>query len=174
MRMRLRVGPPSRLVHGDSQRFALDVPQRLVNTTERAGQDVPLAVVAGVTIDRLPMMHNQAGVFANQVRFNLPHRLRRGLRAALQIRFPKPDNSGVGVDLQEQPPRLNKERFEFGDFEIVFRRNRSFIPRPLSKFDGRFSHAASHYTCRRTSQHRTASLRIHDSSCDVRYQHHAV
>ena len=63
------------------------------------------------------MVRHLARVLAGEVRLDLLDGGRDRLGPALDDGFAEPDEAGVGVDLEEQPPRLDEERFEPGDLE---------------------------------------------------------
>ena len=109
-------------VNRHAQRLALDVPQRLIDAAERAGQD-RAAAIERVAVDGLPVMHHAARIFADQVRLDLLDGFGAGERAAFGDGLAQADDAGVGVDLQKQPARLHQKGFEPGDLEIVFRRD---------------------------------------------------
>src|SRR5581483_10111109 len=54
------------LIDWNTEGFSLDIPERLVDAAERAGQDRS-AAVKRMPVDRLPMMRDPARVLANQV-----------------------------------------------------------------------------------------------------------
>src|SRR5215510_4765491 len=116
-------GAAQEFVNRDAEQFALDVPERLVNPGERARQNGP-AAIEGVAIDRLPVMHNGARVFADQVRFHLLDRRGAGQRAAFGDRLAQAHDSGVGVNFQEKPARFDQEGFEPRNLD-AFARGRS-------------------------------------------------
>ena len=64
-------------------------------------------------------MNHSSGVFANQIRLEFFHSSRDCRRPSLDYRFPKPDNPGIGVNLQEQPTRLDEHGFQLCDPERV-------------------------------------------------------
>ena len=69
--------PAEQFVHGHAERLALDVPQRLVDAAQRAGEN-RAAAIERVPVDRLPVMHHGARILADQVRLDLfDGRLRR-------------------------------------------------------------------------------------------------
>ena len=116
------------LVDRHAQRLALDVPQGHVDAAQGAGQDRP-AAIEGVAVDGLPVMHHLARVLADQVRLDLLDRPSRTvMRPALDDRLAQADDAGVGVDLQEQPARLDQEGFQSGDSEGILRATGAPLP----------------------------------------------
>src|SRR5207249_1803256 len=89
-------------------------PQGDVDAAQGAGKD-RTAPVEGVAVDRLPVMDDLPRVLADQVRLDLPDGRLHRLSTALDDGLAEADDVGVGVDLQKQPARLNKERFQPGD-----------------------------------------------------------
>src|SRR5437773_2652261 len=81
------------------------------------------AAIEGMAINRLPMMDHLARVLANQVRLNLFDR--GGTREGSTFRdwFAETDDASIGVDLEEQPARLDQERLQFGDLHGGARRD---------------------------------------------------
>ena len=57
--------------------------------------------------------------------------------AAFDDRFTQTGDAGVGVDLQEEPSRLDKERLQLRDLKLFFRRNRGVIAFLLREGVGR-------------------------------------
>ena len=53
------------------------------------------------------MVHDAAGVFANQIRLNLLDRFGARERPAFEDWFTEANQAGVGVDLQKEPARLD-------------------------------------------------------------------
>src|SRR5215475_11734290 len=109
-------GAAQEFVNRDAEQFPLDVPERLINPGERARQNRP-ASIEGVAIDRLPVMHNGARVFADQVRFHLLDRRGAGKRAAFGDRLAQAHDARVGVYFQEKPARFDQEGFDPRDLD---------------------------------------------------------
>ncbi len=107
------------LVNRNAQRLPLDVPKRLIDAAERAGQN-RAAPIKGVTINGLPVMRHRARVFSNQVRFHFLDRLSAGEGAPLRDRLPETGDAGIGVDLEEQPPGFDQEGFQSCDLDAFF------------------------------------------------------
>src|SRR5690606_1178351 len=104
---RMRVDPhaPSRrtaeeLVDRDAERLALDVPARLLNATESAGENRP-AAIERVTIDRLPVMDDLASILPDEIGLDLGDGLRARLRASLGDRLAEADDAFVRVHAKE-------------------------------------------------------------------------
>src|SRR5439155_18326863 len=91
------------LVNRNVQRLSLDVPKRLIDAAERAGQNRAVSI-KGVTIDGLPVMGYRAGVFSDQIRLHFLDRLSAGERAPLRDRLPETGDGGRVVDAEEEPP----------------------------------------------------------------------
>jgi len=70
-------------------------------------------------IHGLPVVDNPGGVLVEQVRLELCHRLGAGQGASFQDRLAQTDQPFIGMDFQEQPARLNQERFQLGDFHAI-------------------------------------------------------
>ena len=111
------------LVDRHAERLALDVPQRLVDAAEGAGQN-RAAAIERVPVNRLPVVRHAPRILAHQVRLNLLHRFGAGERAAFGDGLAEADDPGVGVDLQEQPARLHQEGLQLGDLQVVLRAGR--------------------------------------------------
>ncbi len=62
-------GSAEQFVDRHAERLALDVPERLVDAAERAGQH-RTAAIKGVAVDRLPMMDHGARIFPDQIRLD--------------------------------------------------------------------------------------------------------
>ena len=107
-------GAAQQFVHRHPERLALDVPQRLIDARQRAGED-RAAAVERVAVNRLPVMHHATGILTDQVRLDFLHRLGTRQRAPFGDRLAKPDDALVGVDLEEQPARLDEDRLELRD-----------------------------------------------------------
>jgi hypothetical protein len=117
--------PAKQLVNGHAERLAFDVPKRLVHAADGAGEDGP-AAIERMPIHRLPMMRDRTRVFAHEVGREFFNGRGDGLRAAFNDRFAQPGDAGVGVNLQEQPARLDENGFDFGDLEFVAEADRRF------------------------------------------------
>src|SRR5262245_46118542 len=156
-------GAAGRLVNRHSECFPFDVPQRLVDSTECAGQYRP-AAIEGMAVNRLPVMGYSSWILSDQVRLRLLNRLSASQSSSLGDRLSQSGDSGVGVNLQEKPSGFNQECLELGDFDAFFDRGallgRSRWRRRL--LNGR---SASRVLCRkagstydrcRTGQKRTA------------------
>ena len=65
------------------------------------------------------MMRDRARIFADEIGRQFLDGGRDRLRAAFDDRFAQPGDAGVGVNLQEQPARLDEKGFDFGDLEFV-------------------------------------------------------
>src|ERR1700734_2416807 len=111
-------GAAQQLIDGNSERLALDVPQRLIDAAQGAREDWT-AAIEGMTVDGLPMVSDAARILADQVRLDFLDCLAAGERAAFGDGLSKPDNSGVRVDLEEHPARLHQKGFEPGHFQVV-------------------------------------------------------
>jgi hypothetical protein len=59
-------------------------------------------------------MDDLARILAHEVRLDFLDRRGNGERAPLDYRFTQPDDPGIGVDLQKQPPRLDQHCLKFG------------------------------------------------------------
>src|SRR4029077_21080571 len=79
------------------------------------------AAVEGVAIDRLPVMSDLAGVFADEVGLDLLDGRGDCFGPTFDDWLAEADDAGVGVDLQKEPAWLDEEGFEFGDGEFAAR-----------------------------------------------------
>ena len=105
---------PQQLVDGNLQSLALDVPKRLIDAAQRAGENRASAI-EGVTVDCLPVVGHRPRILADQVGFQLLDGGGAGPGPALQDRLSPAGDSRVGVDLQEQPAGLHQESLQPGD-----------------------------------------------------------
>ena len=112
--------PAEQFVNRHAQRFALDVPQGLIDAAQRAGQD-RAATIERMPINSLPVVHYAPRIFADQIRLYLFDGFGARERTALGDGLAQAHDACVGVDSQKQPARLHQESLEPGDFEIVFR-----------------------------------------------------
>ena len=117
-------GSAQQFVNGDAERLALDIPERLVDPAESAGED-RAAAIESMPVNGLPVFGDRARIFADQVRLDFLDGFGARQRAAFGDGFAQADDAGVGVDLQEEPARLDQEGLELRDLEIVFRRDGS-------------------------------------------------
>ena len=85
---------------------------------ERTGQD-RAAPVKRMPVNRLPVVHHAARVLAHQVRLDLLDGRGDGQGAPLDDRLPQADDPGVGVNLQEEPPRLDQKGLQLRDLEPI-------------------------------------------------------
>ena len=89
-------------------------------------------------------MDDPARILADQVRLDLLDGGLDRLRPPLDDRLTQPDDAGVGMHLQEQPPRLDEEGFQPGDPQRVLGGDRGLAsgrgPGLLSRL-GRGGHA---------------------------------
>src|SRR5262245_1722064 len=72
-------------------------------------------------------MNDLSWILADKVWLDLLDRRGDGFRAALNDGFAKPDDPGVGVNLEEQPPGLNEKSFQFGDLQRVLGLDRGIL-----------------------------------------------
>ena len=98
--------PSQQFIDWYAKSFSLDVPESLIDAAQRARQN-RAASVEGMSIDGLPVFRNRTRIFADEIRFDLLHRLGAGERAALRNRLTQARNPGIGVDLQEEPARFD-------------------------------------------------------------------
>ncbi len=112
-------GAPQQLIDGHSQGLALDVPQRLLDATQGAGKDWATPV-EGVSIEGLPVVDHVARVLADQVRSHFGNGGGTGFGTAFGDGLSQADDALIGVNLEEQPPGLNEQGFEFGDADLGF------------------------------------------------------
>ncbi len=108
------------VVDGDPEGLPLDVPERLVDAAQGAGEDRP-AAVEGVAVHGLPVVDHAPRVLADQVGLELLDRRGAGEGAALEDRLAEPHDPRVGVHLQEEVARLHQEGLELGDRELLAR-----------------------------------------------------
>src|SRR5207248_8660550 len=88
-----------------------DVPHRLLDAAEGAGQD-RAAAVEGMPVDRLPVVLDPARILPDQVFLDF---LDSGLdraRPPLHHGLAVADQVAVGVHLQEEPPGADEERLQ--------------------------------------------------------------
>ena len=90
----------------------------MFDAAERAGED-RAAAVEGVPVHGLPVVHDARGVLADQVGLQLRDGRGDGQRAPFEDRLAQADEAFVGVDLEEQPARLDQEGLQLGDFHAV-------------------------------------------------------
>ena len=107
-------GAAEEFVDRNAQGLAGQVPQGLLDAAQGAGED-RAAAVEGVPVHGLPVMHDPGRVLADQVGFELGDGLGAGQGAALGDGLAQPDQAFIGVDLEEQPARLDEEGFHPGD-----------------------------------------------------------
>ncbi len=100
--------PAKQLVDRNAEGFAFDVPQRLIDAAEGTGQNRP-AAIERVFVNRLPVMHHAARIFADEIRLDFLDSLRTGQRAAFGDGLAQSDNARIGVDLEEQPARFHQK-----------------------------------------------------------------
>ena len=105
------------LIDGHSQGLAFDVPQRLLDATEGAGKDWATSI-KGMSIQGLPVVHHVARVLANQVRSHFVNGGGTGFGPAFSDGLSEADDALNGVNLEEQPPGLNEQGFEFSDTNL--------------------------------------------------------
>lgn len=101
-------------VDRDAQPLASDVPKCLLDTGQGTGEDLATAVEA-VLVDALPVMDDLGWILPNQPGFHLLDCSLAGEGAALEDWFTEARHAFVGVDAQEQPSWLDKERLETRD-----------------------------------------------------------
>src|SRR5262249_9121526 len=111
-------GTTQELVNWHAERLALDVPEIHVDPAERTREDRAPAIKR-MPVDCLPVMDNPARVPSHQVRCDLLDRSRDCPGASLDDRLAETDDSGVGMDLQEEPSRLDEQGFELGDLDPI-------------------------------------------------------
>src|SRR5262249_13988183 len=99
---------------------------RNVDAAQRTGED-GAAAVEGVAVDGLPVMHHLAWVFADQIWLDLLDGGGGGQRPAFGGGVRAGGKARGGVDLWEQPARLDEEGFELGDLERVLGRDGSVL-----------------------------------------------
>ena len=104
-------------IHGHTHELTFDVPERLFDAAQRAGED-RTAAIERVTIDRLPVMHDVARIFADEIRRDLRNRFGASLGAPFGNRFAPADDAFVGVDLEEEPARFHEHRLQLGDPQL--------------------------------------------------------
>ncbi len=102
------------LVDGNLQSLALDVPKRLIDAAQCAGENRASAI-EGVTVDGLPVVGHRPRILADQVGFQLLDGGGAGPGPAFQDRLSPAGNSRVGMDLQEQPAGLHQKGLQLGD-----------------------------------------------------------
>ena len=98
--------PTEQFVDGHAEQFSFDVPERLLDAAQRAGQN-RAAAIKGMTINRLPVMNNIAGIFPNQIGGDLFDSRRARARATFEDGFAKPNDAFVRVHFEEQVARLD-------------------------------------------------------------------
>src|SRR5665647_1181604 len=98
-------------VHRDAQGLALDVPQCLVDTGHGTAKNRTTAVEAAFRQD-LPVVFDARGVATDEVLGELCNDRAYGIRVPLKARLAPADNTGVGLDPYEQPPRGHQERLD--------------------------------------------------------------
>jgi len=106
------------LVDGHTQRLAFDIPKGLVHPADRARED-RATPVERVPVHRLPMMGHRAGVLADQVGRQFLDGGGDRFGPAFHDRFSQAGDACVGVDLEEEPARLDQERLDLGDLQLV-------------------------------------------------------
>jgi hypothetical protein len=70
-------GAAKQFVHRNAERLPLDIPERLIDSAERARQD-RAAAIKRVAVNRLSMLAYRPGIFADQIGLNLFDRLGAG------------------------------------------------------------------------------------------------
>ncbi|MNO95535.1 hypothetical protein D3C76_871800 [compost metagenome] len=101
-----------------TQRLALDVPQRLVDTGQGAHVD-RAATVEAAAIEHGPDVFDVARVFADQVVGQFFNGGSNRVRAAFDHGLTPAGHAFVGLDLEEAPARWNDECGQFGDFHLL-------------------------------------------------------
>ncbi len=108
-------GAAQQFIDGHAERLAFDVPKRLIDAAESAGEN-GAAAIKSVPVNGLPMFSNRARVFADKIWLDLLHCFRAGEGAAFGDGFAQAGNPGVGVDLEKEPAGFHQKGFQFGDF----------------------------------------------------------
>jgi hypothetical protein len=109
------------LIDRHTEQLSLDIPERLIDTAQRRGQD-RATTIEGVAIDRLPVMGDIARILADQIGLHLADRLGAGSGPSLGDRLTKTDHARIGMDLQKEPARLDQKCLELGDFDALTNR----------------------------------------------------
>src|SRR5215203_4590132 len=98
----------------EPERLALDVPERLVDARDSAGQDGTAAVEATLG-ENLPVVLDRARIPADQVAGELLDRGGHRDGPALDDGLAPAGDALIGADRQEQPTGLDEKRFQCGD-----------------------------------------------------------
>src|SRR6185437_9393029 len=106
--------PTEQLVHRHAERFALDVPERLVDAGDGAHEH-RTAAVERAAIHGLPMIIDPCGVLANQLLAYLGHRSFDAAGAAFHHRLAPADQTFVGFHFEKHPARRNLKGRESRD-----------------------------------------------------------
>jgi hypothetical protein len=97
------------VVHGHAEALSLDVPQRLVDAGDGAGEHRAATVELALG-EHLPVVFDAVGVLAGEVHGELLHRGRHDIRVALQRRLAPAHQPVVGLDAHEQPAGRDRQR----------------------------------------------------------------
>lgn len=106
--------PAQQLVYRHAQRLALDVPQRLVDTGDRAHQDGAATVETGA-VHGLPQVVDARRILADDIAGQFVYGGLHRTGAAFDNRLSPTGNALVGFDLEEQPARRSVVGGEAGD-----------------------------------------------------------
>jgi hypothetical protein len=101
-------------VHGNAERLALDVPQRLIDPGEGAHVHAA-AAVESAAVQHRPVILDQRRILADQIVGQLLDGGGDRVRASLEHRLTPPGDPLVRLDLEEAPPRRDDERGERSD-----------------------------------------------------------
>jgi hypothetical protein len=103
--------PAQQLVHGRAADLARDVPQRLVDAGQGAGEHGAAAVEAALG-QHLPVILDAQGIGPDQQVGELVHRGADRVGAALHHGLAPADDALVGLNSQKQPARRNRKRLQ--------------------------------------------------------------
>src|ERR1044071_6649256 len=113
-------GSAEQFVNRHAKKFSFDFSQRLLDAAQRA-REQRTAAIERVAINRLPVMHDVARIFADEIRSNLFDGRGASFRAAFQHGFAQTDDSRIGVDFEKKPAWFNEEGFELRDFQLLLK-----------------------------------------------------
>jgi hypothetical protein len=88
------------LINGHAEEFPFNVPERLLDSTERAREDRSAAVEC-VPVNRLPVMNDEAWILPNQIGLDFRDGSGAGLRAPFRDWFAQANQSLVSVHFQK-------------------------------------------------------------------------
>ena len=102
-------GATQQLVDRHTEGLAGEVPQRLFDAAQHAGEEWA-AAIESVAVHRLPVVDDAGRVLADQVRREFIDALSARERAPFEDRFTQADEAFVGVNFEEEPAWLDEER----------------------------------------------------------------